>query len=63
MEGISAALASNQAMTQSQIGLAAMKMAMQAEQQVVAMLAQAAQAGQSLASNPAHLGQSLDIYA
>lgn len=63
MEGISAALAASQGMTQSQIGMAAFKMAMQNEQQMAALLAQAAQAGQVLAANPAHLGQSLDTYA
>lgn len=63
MEGVTAALAATQAMTQNQLGMAAFKMAVQAEQQMVAMLTQAAQSGQSLASNPAHLGQSLDTYA
>lgn len=63
MDGISTALAVNQTMIQSQLGLAAVKMAAESQQQLVALLAQAAQSGQSLASNPAHLGQSIDTFA
>jgi hypothetical protein len=63
MEGISAALATNQAMLQNQIGLEMVKMAAENQQQMVALLAQAAQGGQAVASNPAHLGQALDTYA
>ncbi|TCJ11744.1 putative motility protein [Parasulfuritortus cantonensis] len=63
MDSVSSALAASQSLTQSQVGMATLKMAVQAEQQMAAMLAQAAQSGQVLASNPAHLGQSLDTYA
>ena len=63
MEGISAAVAANQAMTQQQLGMEVMKMAVQSQQQMAALLNQAAQTGATLASNPAHLGQSLDTYA
>ena len=43
MEGISSALAANQAAYQDQISLLAVKMAAQSQQQLVALLAQAAQ--------------------
>ncbi len=59
MDGISSALALNQAMTQNQIALEMVKMAMENQQQMVALLSEAVQA----ASNPAHIGQSLDTYA
>jgi len=57
MEGITAALAAQQAMTQNQIGMEIIKMAAQNQQQMVALLSQV------VASNPAHLGQSLDTFA
>lgn len=60
MDAIAAAVAANQAQIQSQIGLAVVKMAIENQQQLVALLSQAVQAG---AVNPAHLGQSLDTYA
>lgn len=63
MDSITSALAATQAMTQNQIGLAAMKMAIESERQMAALLSQVAQSGAALASNPAHLGQSLDTYA
>ena len=63
MNDLSAALAVNQAMTQNQLGMAIFKMANENQQQLVAMLSQLAQAGPTLASNPAHLGQSIDTYA
>jgi len=63
MDGISTALAVNQAMLQNQIGLEVVKMAIQSQQQMVALLSQVAQSGQALASNPDHLGQLLDTLA
>jgi hypothetical protein len=60
MEGISSALAASQAAYQDQIGMLAVKMAAQSQQQLVALLAQAAQ---QTAANPAHLGQNIDTYA
>jgi len=63
MDSISTALAANQSMIQSQLALAVVKMAAESQQQLVALLTQAAQSGQSLASNPAHLGQSIDTFA
>lgn len=62
MEAVSSALAA-QASTQNQLGTTMVKLAAQNDQQMVAMLSQAAQSGQVLASNPPHLGQSLDTYA
>jgi hypothetical protein len=61
MDGISSALATQQAMTQNLISLEVFKMAMQSQQQVIALLDQATSA--ALASNPAHLGQSIDTFA
>ena len=58
MEAITAALAVNQAQIQSQISLAVVKMAVENQQQLAAILSQTVQA-----ANPAHLGQSLDTYA
>jgi hypothetical protein len=63
MDGISTALAVNQALLQNQIGLEVVKMAIQSQQQLVAILSQVAESGQALASNPAHLGQLLDTFA
>ncbi|MBK6744126.1 MAG: putative motility protein [Hydrogenophilales bacterium] len=60
MEGIASALASNQTAYQDQISVLAIKMAAQSQQQMVALLAQAAQ---QAAVNPAHLGQNIDTYA
>jgi hypothetical protein len=60
MEGIASALAANQTAYQDQISVLAMKMAAQSQQQMVALLAQAAQ---QAAVNPAHLGQNIDTYA
>lgn len=57
MDGITAALAAQQAMTQNLIGMEMIKMAAQNQQQMVALLSQV------VASNPAHLGQSLDTFA
>jgi len=63
MDGISSALALNQAMTQQQLGLSVLKQAAQNEQQIANLVSQVAQAGQVQASNPAHLGQQIDVYA
>ena len=63
MDAISSAVAVNQAAYQDQMGILAIKLAAQSQQQMVALLAQAAQAGQAAASNPSHLGQSIDTYA
>ena len=63
MDGISSALALNQAMTQQQLGLAVLKQAVQSEQQIANLVTQVAQAGQVQASNPSHLGQQLDTHA
>jgi hypothetical protein len=60
MDGISSALATQQTAYQQQVGLLAMKMAAQSQQQMAALLAQAAQQS---AVNPAHLGQNVDTYA
>jgi hypothetical protein len=60
MDGITSALAAQQSLYQDQIGLVAMKQAAQNQQQMAAMLAQAAQ---QAAVNPAHLGQNIDTYA
>ncbi len=60
MEGIASALAANQTAYQDQISVLAMKMAAQSQQQMVALLAQAAQ---QAAVNPAHLGQNIDTDA
>ncbi|MDD4881471.1 MAG: putative motility protein [Gallionellaceae bacterium] len=61
MEALSSTLAA--AATQSQLGTTMVKLAAQDDQQMAAMLSQVARSGQALASNPAHLGQSLDTYA
>lgn len=61
MDSIASAVAVNQAVYQNNLGTSVLKMAIQSNQQMVALLTQVAQAGQ--ASNPAHLGQSLDTYA
>ncbi|HEX8978956.1 MAG TPA: putative motility protein [Parasulfuritortus sp.] len=61
MDSIASALAVNQAVYQNNLGTSVLKMAIQSDQQMAALMAQTAQAGQ--ASNPAHLGQSLDTYA
>lgn len=63
MEAIASALAVNQAAYQNQVGLLAIKLAAQSQQQVVALLGQAVQAGQVAAANSAHLGQAVDTYA
>jgi hypothetical protein len=63
MDSIASTLATNQAAYQTQIGMAVMKMAAQSDLQVAALVVQSAQAGQALAANPAHLGQSLDTFA
>jgi hypothetical protein len=56
MDGLSSVIGVSQTV-QSQMSLLAVKIAAQSEQQMVALLAQAAQ------SNPAHLGQNIDTYA
>lgn len=63
MDSISSALAVNQAAYQNKLGTSVLKMAIQGEQQMSALLAQVAQSGQAQASNPVHLGQNLDTYA
>ena len=63
MNDLSAALAVNQAMTQNQLGMEIFEMANKNQQQLAAMLSQLALAGATLASNPAHLDQSIDTYA
>lgn len=63
MDGISTGLALNQAMTQNQIALAVTKMAIESQQRMVALLTEVAQSGQVAATNPAHLGQSIDTFA
>lgn len=60
MEGIASALAAQQTVQQDQMGLLAVKMAAQSQQQLAALLAQATQ---QAAVNPAHLGQTIDTYA
>lgn len=61
MEGIAGSLAANQAMTQNAVALEAVKLAIESQRQMAALLSQAADAGK--AANPAHLGQGLDTYA
>ncbi len=63
MDNIAALLSASQAPTRQAIAMESVKMAIQSEQQMAALLAQVAQAGQASAANPAHLGQSLDTYA
>jgi hypothetical protein len=63
MDSISSSLALNQATSQNKLGVAVLKTAAQNDQQMAALIAQVAQAGQVQASNPTHLGQSLDTYA
>lgn len=63
MDNLSALLSASQTPTRQAIAMESVKMALQSEQQMAALLAQAAQAGQVTASNPPHLGQSLDTYA
>lgn len=63
MDSIAPALAATQANPRNAFGMSVMKMAVQNDQQMAAMLSQLAQAGQVQASNPPHLGQSLDTYA
>lgn len=63
MDSIAAAAGLNQAATQQQIALAILKQNAQAQQQLVDVLLAGAQAGQTLASNPPHLGQTLDTFA
>ncbi len=63
MDAIASALASQQAAYQDQMSLVAVKMAAQSQQQLANMLAQAAQSGAALASNPPNLGQTIDTYA
>lgn len=58
MDGISTSLAVNQGMALSQASLVAVKLAVQSQQQMAALLAQVSQA-----ANPAHLGQNIDTYA
>lgn len=63
MDGVSSTLAASQSLYQGQISLLALRMTAQNQQQLAALLAQAAQAAQAIAVNPAHLGQGLDVYA
>jgi hypothetical protein len=63
MDSITSALAANQANTQYKVGIAVMKQAAQSDQQMAALIAQVAQAGQVQASNPPNLGQNLDTFA
>ncbi|MDR3395195.1 MAG: putative motility protein [Parasulfuritortus sp.] len=63
MDSISSALAASQAVYQSKLGASVLKMAVQSDQQMAALLAQITQAGQAQAANPAGLGQSLDTFA
>lgn len=60
MDSISSILDANQSTYQQQIGMLAVKMAAQSQQQMVALLAQSAE---QAAVNPAHLGQSIDTFA
>jgi hypothetical protein len=60
MDSISSALAVKQAAFQIQMSTAVLKMAVQSDQQVAAMIAQA---GQAQAANPPNLGQNIDILA
>ncbi|MFZ5483059.1 MAG: hypothetical protein ACOZB0_02410 [Pseudomonadota bacterium] len=61
MDAISSALAVNQAMLQQQLAIEMARMAMQSQQQMVAMLSEVAVSAPS--ANPAHLGQLLDTAA
>jgi hypothetical protein len=63
MDNIAALLSASQMPTRQAIAMETVKMALQSEQQMAALLAQSAQAGQTAYANPAHLGQSLDTYA
>lgn len=63
MDGISDTLAMQQANTQNEFSLIAVKLAAESQQRLVALLGEAVQSGQALASNPPHLGQSLDTFA
>jgi hypothetical protein len=63
MDSVSSALAANQAIYQNKLATSVLKMAVQTDQQMAAVLAQVAQAGQAQSANPAHLGQSLDTFA
>jgi hypothetical protein len=63
MDNLSALLPASQTPTRQAIAMESVKLALQSEQQMATLLAQAAQAGQIAAANPPHLGQSLDIYA
>jgi hypothetical protein len=63
MDSITAAVAINQSGTQQQIALAILKQAAQSQQMLVNVLLENAQAGQALAANPSHLGQTLDTFA
>lgn len=61
MDAISSALAANQAMLQQQLAIEMARLAMQSQQQVVALLSEVAASAPSV--NPAHLGQLLDTSA
>lgn len=61
MDAIASALAVNQAMLQQQLALEMARLAVQSEQQMVAMLSEVAASAASV--NPAHLGQLLDTAA
>jgi hypothetical protein len=63
MDSISSALAASQAVYQNKLATSVMKMAVQSDQQMAALLAQVTQAGQTQAANPAGLGQSIDTFA
>jgi len=63
MDSITSALAAIQANTQNKLGIAVLKQATQSDQQMAALIAQVAQAGQVQASNPPGLGQNIDTFA
>ena len=60
MDGIASVLGAQQSANQLQVSMIALKLAMQNQQRLADMIAQAAQTG---AVNPAHLGQNIDTYA
>lgn len=60
MDGIAAALGAQQSASQEAVSMIALKLAMQNQQRLAELLAQAARMN---AVNPAHLGQNIDTYA
>lgn len=63
MEGIASAVAINQAMTRYQTSLEVVRMALENQQEIAALLSQAQQSGLVPAASPDHLGRMLDTYA